>query len=93
MRSLRQDMDEVQTLSRIFLAIFVLIGLIPFFKRSASRLYYDYLSDVVRLRKPIIAPGFAVVKRFSLSRKGRALALEKGLSVGYSEQTKRMITP
>lgn len=146
MRSIWQDVDEVQTWSRIFLAIFVLVGLIPFFRRSHSRLH-DFLSARRRLRTPTlaaltaepevvpsdplhlndieyivfthlsqvgakgaslramaqslhmesllvakalqslykrgfvtIAPGIAIVRRFSLSKKGEALALEKGLT-------------
>lgn len=154
-----QDMDEVQTLSRIFLAIFVLIGLVPFFKRSFRRLY-DTLKSLGPWRKTIIvpvlgemepgaadpsklsdleylvflhlaqsgakglslptlaqglhmefqsiaealrslnqrglvaiAPGFALIKRFSLSRKGRTLALEKGVSVRMSAREKGAIIP
>jgi DNA-binding MarR family transcriptional regulator len=146
MRSIWQDIDEVQTWSRIFLAIFVLLGLIPFFRRSYSRLL-DYLNARRRLRTPSLAaltaelevapadpshlndieyivfahlaqagkkgaslramaqslhmessliakalqslyqrgyvaivPGFTLVRRFALSQKGEALALEKGLA-------------
>lgn len=152
MDSLWHDMDEVQKLSRFFLAIFVLIGLIPFFSKSFERLTH-YLSALRRFRTPIIAPlnidaqtafldpsqlsdmehllfthlaqagskgvslpalaqglhmeiglivktlqglnkkglvaiasGFAIIKRFTLSKKGRALALEKGLNPIVSPQ-------
>lgn len=150
MDSLWYDLDEVQKLSRIFLAIFVLIGLIPFFRKSFER-FAHYLSVLRRFRTQIIVPlngdahnafmdpsqlsdmeylvftylaqagrkglslpalaqalhmdmsliaktlralntkglvaitsGFAVLKRFTLSKKGRALALEKGLAPGVS---------
>lgn len=146
MDSLWYDMDEVQKLSRIFLAIFVLIGHIPFFRKSFER-FAHYLSVLRRFRTPVIVPlnvtaqsafmdpsqlsdmehlvfthlaqasskgmslpalvqtlhmdmglmvktlqtlnkkglvaivsGFAIIKRFTLSKKGRALALEKGLT-------------
>jgi DNA-binding MarR family transcriptional regulator len=146
MRSIWQEIDEVQTWSRIFLAIFVLVGLIPFFRRTCSRLL-DYLNARRRLRTPSLAaliaelevapagpshlndieyivfahlaqagkkgaslramaqtlhmessliakalqslyqrgylalsPGIAIVRRFALSKKGEALALEKGLA-------------
>jgi hypothetical protein len=46
--------DEVQMLARIFLAIFVLIGLIPFFQKSFAR-WHDY---IITLRRPQ-SPGLA----------------------------------
>ncbi|MDO3379144.1 hypothetical protein [Geoalkalibacter halelectricus] len=146
MGSIWFDLEEIQTLSRIFLAVFVLIGLIPFFRKNFLRLF-DYLNTLRRLRAPSIAPlvtqfeelnsdpsqlgdleyivfthlaqtgpkgvslaamsetlhmdtrlvaealkalnkrglvaltpGFGLIKRFALSKKGRALALEKGQS-------------
>lgn len=47
--------DEIQTLARIFLAIFVLIGLIPFFQKSFSR----WQSYIISLRRPR-SPGLAL---------------------------------
>jgi DNA-binding MarR family transcriptional regulator len=43
--------DEIQLLARIFLAIFVLIGLIPFFQKSFSR-WHDYIISLRRPRAP-----------------------------------------
>jgi DNA-binding MarR family transcriptional regulator len=154
MDNLWYDLDDIQKLSRFFLAIFVLIGLIPFFQKSFSRLF-DYLSFLRRFRTPIIAPvvtiqdsaptdpshmndmeyivftylaqadakgvplpsmanalhmdtklvvkslqtlnkkglvairpGIGLIKRFTLSKRGRALALEKGLSPTLSTPAK-----
>ncbi|KIH77088.1 hypothetical protein SAMN05660860_00409 [Geoalkalibacter ferrihydriticus] len=145
MDSIWHDLEEIQTLSRIFLAVFVLIGLFPFFKKSLGR-FFDDLNSLRRFRTPIIAPvatepdaaakdpsrlndmehlvfthlaqtgakgeslpamaqslhmesrliaqtlkslnqkglvaiapGFGIIKRLTLSKKGRALALEKGV--------------
>ncbi len=46
--------DEIQFFSRIFLAIFVLIALIPFIQKSFTRLH-DFILSLRRLRAPGIA--------------------------------------
>jgi hypothetical protein len=46
--------DEIQMLARIFLLIFVLIGLIPFFQKSFSR-WHDYIISLRRPRSPGLA--------------------------------------
>lgn len=46
--------DEIQLFARIFLAIFVLIGLIPFFQKNLSRLQ-EYLLSKRRSRTPGMA--------------------------------------
>jgi hypothetical protein len=63
--------DEIQLLARIFLAIFVLVGLMPFFRKSFAR-WHDYL---ISLRRPS-SPGLAA----SISELDAAPAEPAGMS-------------
>jgi hypothetical protein len=46
--------DQVQMLARLFLALFVLIGLLPHFQKSFSR-WHDYILSLRRPRSPGLA--------------------------------------